>query len=72
MTAALLLAQNFGGYSIAQLAIWAIIVCGIIAIVFAFIKYSGVQVPQIAITVFWIIVAVVVCVFGIKLLMSVV
>lgn len=66
-----LLAQQLAGGSIAGWAIWAIVICGVLAILFAFIRYSGVQIPPLLVTVFWIVVAVIICVAGIKIIMSI-
>jgi hypothetical protein len=58
-------------HSIAMWAIWAIVICGVIAILLLFVRHTGVTIPPLLINVVWVIVAVVICVAGIKLIMSI-
>jgi hypothetical protein len=68
MPLSLLAQAGVGG--IAQWAIWLIVIAGIIGIVIAVAKYSGVQIPPILITVAWILFAVFVGVVAIKFLVG--
>ncbi len=42
----MILAQLAGGYSLVQLAIMAIIICGVLGVVFIVMKQAGVSLPQ--------------------------
>ncbi len=42
----MILAQLAGGYSLVQLAIMAIIICGVLGVVFIVMKQAGVTLPQ--------------------------
>ncbi len=42
----MILAQLAGGYSLVQLAIMAIIICGVIGVVFIVMKQAGINLPQ--------------------------
>lgn len=66
---ALLLAQ-LGGYSIVQIAVFCIVVAGIIGVVYVITRQVGVQIPPWIITIFWILLAVVVGVFAVRFLAS--
>lgn len=68
---ALLLAQ-VGAWSIGQLAIFVIVICGIVGIVLVVSKQMGVSVPPFLVKILWIIFAVIVGVVAVKFLLSVV
>jgi hypothetical protein len=73
-TALSVLAQVGGGgmaWSIPQMVIIIIAVIAVIAILIAFVKYSGVQIPPIIVTVFWILLGAVVCILGVKFIVSI-
>jgi uncharacterized protein (DUF983 family) len=59
-----------GGYSLVQLIVFVIVLCGVIGIAAVVIRQTGVAIPAWIITVFWICVAVVVGVFAIRFLMG--
>jgi hypothetical protein len=42
----MIIAQLAGGYSLIQLAITAIIICGVVGIVFIVMKQAGINLPQ--------------------------
>lgn len=42
----MIFAQLAGGYSLVQLAIMAIIICGVLGVVFIVMKQAGVTLPQ--------------------------
>lgn len=56
---------------ITRIAIWVIIVLAVVGIVFVAAPAMGVAVPGWAVTVFWIVVVAVVCIFAIKFLAGV-
>ncbi len=64
------LAQIVGGYSLIQIALFVVVIAGIIGIVFVVTKQVGVQIPPFIITVLWIILAVVIGCVAIKFLAS--
>lgn len=66
---ALLLAQ-FGGYSLIQLAIFLMVIAGIVGVVFVVIRQAGITIPPFVLTILWIIFAVVLGVVAIKVLSS--
>jgi hypothetical protein len=59
-----------GGYTLAQILIMAIVVIAVIAIFVAFVRYSGITIPPIVVTVFWIVLGAVVCIWAIRFVMS--
>jgi len=65
-----LLAQVWAGWSIGHFAIAIILVIAVVAIVVAFAKYSGVPIPPIVVTIFWIILGAAVCIAAIRFLMG--
>jgi len=66
-----LLAQAaFGGYSLIQLAIFIIVVAGVVAIVVVILKQLGVTIPPWLIAILWIVLAVIVGIFAIKVIAS--
>lgn len=65
-----LLAQMAGGYSLIQIAIFVIVIAGIIGIVLVVTKQMGVAIPPFIITICWILLAVVIGVIAIKFLAS--
>lgn len=56
---------------IAGMAIWVIIVAAIVAIVFIACRAMGVAIPPWVVQVFWVVIIAIVCVFAIKLLLSI-
>lgn len=65
-----LLAQMAGGYSLIQIAIFVIVIAGIIGIVFVVTKQMGIAVPAWIITILWICLAVVIGIVAIRFLAS--
>jgi len=65
-----LLAQAVGGYSLIQLAIFIIVVAGVVAIVVVILKQLGVTIPPWLIAILWIVLAVIVGIFAIKVIAS--
>lgn len=65
-----LLAQAIGGYSLIQIAIFIIVIAGIIGIVLVVTKQMGVSIPPWIITILWIILAVIIGVVAVKFLAS--
>jgi hypothetical protein len=65
-----ILAQLAGGYSLIQMIIFIIILCGVIGILFVVMKQTGVQVPPWIVTIFWIVLVCFVAIFAIRLLLS--
>ncbi len=66
----MILAQLVGGYSLIQMIIFIIILCGVIGILFVVLRQTGVNIPPWIVTIFWIVVVCFVAIFAIKLLMS--
>jgi hypothetical protein len=66
----LALAQ-IGGLTIVHWVIIAIAVIAVMAIFAAYIKASGLQVPEFAVTVFWIVVCAVIAIVGIIIVLRV-
>ncbi len=66
----LLLAQAPAAQTIAVWAIYGVIICGILAALFAFIQWSGVSIPPLFVRLAWIVIAVLFTIFAIKLIMS--
>lgn len=68
------LAQQVGGgistFGVGQWVILIIVVIAVLAILWAFVQYSGVQIPPLLVKVFWIVVAAVICCVGVKIVMS--
>lgn len=69
MTTAPLLAQ-IGGYSIAQLVIWLIVICAVIGIGLIAIKASGIQIPGWVIQIGWIVIVALIAICAIKFLVA--
>ena len=65
-----ILAQLAGGYSLIQVIIFLIVLCGVFGILFVVMRQTGIQVPPWIITIFWIVVVCFVAIFAIRLLMS--
>ena len=65
-----MIAQLAAGYSLVQLVILAIIICGVIGILFVVMRQTGVQIPQWILTIIGIVVVCFVAIFAIRLLMS--
>jgi hypothetical protein len=61
---------GFHGIGIGQLVIYAIIVAGIVAVLYVVLQKLGVAIPGWVIQLFWIVVVVVVGVFVVRFLMS--
>jgi hypothetical protein len=59
-----------GGYSIFQIAIAIIFIIAVVAIVLAYTKHAGVQIPPFITTVFWIVVFAAVAIVAIRFLFS--
>lgn len=72
MTHILLFGQVVAGYSVAQIAIIAIIICAVVGIAIVVIRQTGVAIPGFFITILWIVLAAFLGIMCIKLLMSVV
>lgn len=66
----MILAQLAGGYSLIQLVIFLIIICGVIGVLFVVMRQTGVQIPQWILTIVGIVVVCFVAIFAIRLLMS--
>lgn len=60
----------FHGMSVAEIAIWIIIIAAICAIVFVVLRKFGMAVPDFVVSIFWIIVAAVVGILAIKFVVS--
>lgn len=58
------------GYSIVEIAIAIIIIAGVIAVVYLILGALGIQIPPIAIKLFWIVFAVCAGIFAIRLIAS--
>jgi len=65
-----LLAQVVGGYSLFQLAIFIVVVAGLVAVVVIILKQLGVTVPQWLQAILWVILVVIVGIFAIKVIAS--
>ena len=65
-----LLAQIAGGYSLIQIAIFVIVIAGVIGIVLVITKQMGVSIPPFIITVLWIVLAVIIGIVAIKFIAS--
>ncbi len=61
-----LLAQAFAGHSIASIAIWVLIIAGIVAIVFLALRQMKVPIPDWVINMFWVIIVVAAAIAAIK------
>lgn len=59
-----------GAYSIIQVALFLVVILGIVGVVLVIARQMGVQIPQYIVTIFWIILAVIVGVIAIKFLAS--
>jgi len=66
----MILAQLAGGYSLIQLIIFVIVLCGVIGVLFVVMRQTGVQIPQWVLTIVGIVVVCFVAIFAIRLLMS--
>ncbi len=66
----MILAQLASGYSLIQVVIFIIILCGVFGVLFVVMKQTGVQIPPWIMTIFWIVVVCFVAIFAIRLLMS--
>lgn len=66
----MILAQLASGYSLIQVVIFIIILCGVFGVLFVVMKQTGVQIPSWIMTIFWIVVVCFVAIFAIRLLMS--
>ena len=66
----MILAQLAGGYSLIQLAITAIIICGVIGVVFVVMRQSGVNLPQWVWTIVGIVVLCFVAIVAIRFIAS--
>ncbi len=65
-----ILGQLAGGYSIPQLVLIAIVVVGVISILVVFLRARGIQIPAEFQTYAWIVLAVIVAAFAVKILLS--
>ena len=63
-------AQLAGGYSLGQMILIAIVVIGIISILVVFLRARGIAIPGEFQTYAWIVLAVVVAAFAVKILLS--
>lgn len=63
----LLLAQGMAGYSIVQICIMVIVVAAVVGIMFVFLRQAGITIPPFIITVFWIVLAAIICIGAIKI-----
>jgi hypothetical protein len=74
MTPLSLFAQA-GGYGLAgtvgHYVVLAIVIAGIIGILYVGLQQAGVAIPPFIVTIFWIVVCVVACVIGVHILLSV-
>lgn len=68
MLTATLLAQGGFALTVVHWAIIAIVIAGVIGIVFVAAKQAGVAIPGFVITIFWILVCCIVAIVAIKLL----
>ena len=66
----MILAQMAAGYSLIQVIVFLIILCGVVGILFVVMRQTGVQIPPWIITIFWIVAVCFVAIFAIRLLMS--
>ncbi len=66
----MILAQLAGGYSLIQVIIFIIILCGVFGVLFVVMRQTGIQIPPWLMTIFWIVVVCFVAIFAIRLLMS--
>ncbi len=66
----MILAQLAGGYSLIQIIIFFIVLCGVIGILIVVMRQTGVQIPPWIITIAWIVLVCFVAIFAIRLLMS--
>jgi hypothetical protein len=67
---AALLAQGLAGLSIVQLALYAVLAIGVIAIVVIVVRNSGVAIPPWVYQIFWVVVLIIVAVLAIKFIAS--
>ncbi len=58
------------GYTIGQIAIAVIVIAAIVGIVYVALRQSGVVIPEWVKQVMWIVVAAFVCVFAVKVLLT--
>ncbi len=65
-----ILAQLAGGYSLIQVIIFIIILCGVFGVLFVVMRQTGIQVPPWIVTIITIVVVCFVAIFAIRLLMS--
>jgi len=65
-----LMAQVVGGYSLFQLAIFIVVVAGLVAVVVIILKQLGVTVPAWLQAILWVILVVIVGIFAIKVIAS--
>jgi hypothetical protein len=66
----MLLAQLAGGYSIGQMVLVAIVVIGVISVLVVFLRARGIAIPPEFQTYGWIVLAVIVAAFAVKILLS--
>lgn len=66
----MILAQLATGYSLVQLVIMFIVLCGVIGILIVVMRQTGVQVPGWVINIAWIVLVCFVAIFAIRLIMS--
>jgi len=67
---ATLIAEAVGGYSLAQIIVFVIVIAAIIAIAMVAIRVMGIAIPYWVIQIFWIVVIAVVAIFAIKFLLA--
>ncbi len=61
---------SLASWSIADIAIAVIVIAAIVAIVFIALRQYGVSIPPWIVQVFWVLIAAFVCIFAIRLLMT--
>ncbi len=66
-----LIAQAGMAGTLVHWSIVIIIAIAVLCILFAFVRWSGIQIPAIAIYVFWTVVIAVLCIVGIKIIASI-
>ena len=70
MTTLLLAQTALPTLTLVQWLTAGIILIAVLGIFWAFVKYSGINVPPLFITVFWIVAGAIVCIAGVRIVMS--
>jgi hypothetical protein len=61
---------NFRNFGLVEWAIFIVVVCAIISIVYLALQYFGVTIPPLFIRIFWVIVVCAVCIGAIRIIAS--